>query len=184
MNEKSVRKKLEREYQNLRQEKYSLPASIGSIIILSGESKDPKNVEFAGQRDTEQRLAKGVDLYNSKGNWATKLVLNGTPEQNSWMFGEATRLGVDTKNIIFVDNPEYPQASTLTQISGIKKLKLPQPLLFVTDLWHIPRTKRLIKKWLNTRVYFSTSDNFIDQKTIKLEVEKIIRYAKKGDLSW
>lgn len=159
-----------------------ITADIEAVVVLSGESRDPaiKTKLY----DTEERLAEGIRIYKEveRLGGSPTLVLNGTDSQNIFMSGKSRENGVTKMETI--KNPPVPEASTKTQLEGIRNLNFKMVAL-VTHAYHGPRTFRCINKYLPKKSpvkLFLIGRDKINRSGIQEEIKKIIEYTSKGDI--
>ena len=178
---KNIKPFLKNEFLTLPTEKPNLPSVIGSIILLTGEGMESSNVGHENDGDTQRRFEHAVKLLLEQADQPF-FVINGSDEQNHQLETTAKLRGVTSEKILLIPNP--PLSNTMTQIKEISRRNLPQPYVFVTDPFHIPRVRRYVKKWLpESQSYYSFTNHSINEKDIQSEIEKIIKYANQGDLS-
>lgn len=149
---------------------------IDAVVVLSGESAGSSPGIY--ESDTEERVTFAVSIYREieKLGGFPQLVLNGTKFQNKAIKKIAELSGV--KNIMFIENPPFPKASTDTQIQGLAKLNF-KKIAIVTHAYHGPRARITVLKWLPKKVFFDLF--LLDRKNMKAddierEIEKIKRY--------
>ena len=184
MSLKNTRSKLLAEFKTIEKGKNPrLDRSIEAIVVLSGESLDPKIK--TDLLDTETRLLAGIKIYRKIEKLGGKpvLVINGTDDQNRTMVNVAKESGIT--NIEQVKNPPYPKASTLTQIKGLRSLNF-KKILLVNHAEGGPRTARYTKKLLQNSCkceLYLINRKRMSREQIDEEIGKIIKYSVEGDLS-
>lgn len=177
---KNIKQSLRDEFATLATQKPILPPEIGSIILLTGESMESTRVEDKDDKDTERRFEHATQIFLAQKNQPF-FVINGRNEQTHQLEIMAKKKGIRSEKIILITNP---LSNTLIQIKEVLGKKLPQPYIFITDPFHIPRVRRYIKKWLpESQSYYSFTEYPINEEDIQSEIEKIIKYANQGDLS-
>ena len=176
----NIKQSLKDEFLILATKKPNLPSEIGSIILLTGEGMESSKVEHEDYGDTERRFEHAIQLFFYQDNQPF-FVINGRSEQTRQLETMAKKKGIRGEKIILISNH---LSNTLIQIKGVLEKNLPQPYVFVTDPFHIPRVRRYVKKWLpESKSYYSFTDHPINEEDIQSEIEKIIIYASQGDLS-
>lgn len=178
----NIRSKLLLEFREVAREKNPIvTADIEAVVVLSGESGDPNHK--TNLTDTEERTKEGLRIFKEikKIGGNPVLILTGTHAQNKLMLKLAKKEGI--KKIKMLENiPLVPLASTFDQFRELKKIHF-KKIAIVTHAYHGPRVLRYATEYLvkNCQFYlFLISRNKMINDLIDEEVEKIIKYSKKG----
>ena len=120
------------------------------------------------------------------------LVLDGETEQLNAMMEIAKSAGFPGK-IVGLDCGKRGEANTKTQFQAINtdlRFANTNHLTFVTSDYHIPRVSRTAAAQLTPRIYFDViavpHDRYHEYdvyKTVKGEVERIVKYSQTGDIA-
>lgn len=151
-------------------------SEVEAVVVLSGESGGSTPGIFL--KDTEKRTNYGIGMYKKIKKMGANpvLVLNGTDSQNRLMQKMAKEAGVEKTKLI--KNPDYPKASTDTQLAGVANLNF-QKIAIITHAWHGVRVKINAEKILPKKMsfyLFLMDREKISKEDIDTEVEKIQKY--------
>ncbi len=175
-----IEQTLKDEFTNLTSEKSHLPTQIGSIVLLSGESLDSTNVGHEDDGDTERRFELALRLFFEK-TPSPLFVIDGNDEQNRHLKLMTREKGIPDEKVFIIHNLV---SNTLIQIKSISERNLDEPLVFVSDLVHIPRVRRYVKKWLpDLEFYYDSTEFPLNSDQVQEEIAKIVKYAGLGDLT-
>jgi uncharacterized SAM-binding protein YcdF (DUF218 family) len=207
------RELIQEEFRSLLQNaKYEAPENTEAIMILSAsprgwhtEENRDKNFE-----EDEARIKFGFDVYKQlacrklgklvdeitevdlKNEVLPFFVLNGATEQKDMMERIAGSIGVPKEKIIFLDCGRHAEANTQTQFTKTTEhpvLGKLRHFTIVSTSYHVPRIARTASKNLPGNIDFDVLGvplkdfNFDVYRKVKGEVERIVKYAAKGDIN-
>lgn len=166
--------KLLQEFKHLKNDK--IKEDIDAVVVLSAEE-----VEVKGEN--KERIREGLKFSMKK---LIPLIFLGTKIHDKYLEKYAAEKNLQKKQIYYP--VKRKKTSTKTQIKDLAMFLTRhnfKSLLIVSHLYHIPRIKRYCKKYLqNTRLYFFCLGDIKKQtKQMLAEIEKIIKYSQKNDLS-
>lgn len=171
-----IRVKLIQEYKDLSKHSFPTLENIDTVVVLSAE-------EIKIEGENGERVINGIKL-SSKSH--LPLIFLGTKFHNL----KIKRYSKGIKTTIQLIIPSNrSQGSTRTQIKDLseflKKNTSFKKILILSHSYHIPRIRRYCKRYLlkNIEYFFWLIGDIKKQnKQIKNEIEKIIKYSDKGDL--
>jgi len=173
--EEEIKKKLLLEFKDLDRLKNDSIRDSDAVIVLAAEE-----TQVTGEN--KERVEEGLKIVKNKQN-NPKLFFLGTKIHNREL---KKYLDKKITEIIYIESKN--DATTKVQIKDFAKLLAKNKFkkaLFVSHFYHIPRIKRychIYLKGLNS--YFWKIGTFNQQnKQVEEEIQKIIKYASKGDLS-
>ena len=162
----------------------SAPKDIGAIVILTG---DTLPVE-----ENLSRIRHSVALLNELGR-DVPIIFSGVTEEKDWALSEMKKTGVPEKLCHFQDCGRRGVANTKTQFTTFATdplTKNMRSIVFITNAYHIPRTKRTAGKYLPKETSFVISSPIDDYKIyynaflkVMGEIDRIMKYSAKGDIS-
>jgi len=176
MEEATQRQKLFREFSHVNAYPKSAPQTFDAVVVLSAEE-----VEVEGEN--KQRIDAGLNLIREiKKNGA--MIFLGTTGHIKCL---KNYLGKQKSNFSLFFPTKRPHESSRTQIRGLADFLKKKPfsnILVVSHAYHILRIKRYCAKYLIGQKYDFYPVGQIKKQTRQLEgeIEKIIKYAQKGDL--
>jgi spore coat polysaccharide biosynthesis protein SpsF len=167
-----IKEKLHKEFENV-PITFNPEEIPDALVVLSAEEND-----ISGEN--KERINEAVKISK---RFKRKLIFLGTKTHNL-NFEKYIR----TEGLDFTTPVKRQGANTKTQISELAKYLITNKfsnLLIISSSYHIPRIRRYVSRYLdkNTAVSFLGVGKINTQKLqIELEIEKIIKYAEKGDL--
>ncbi len=181
--DKQLRANLINEFKLLNSQNFKIPDNVDYILVLSGEETDIDG-------ENGERIKYGLQLLKrlKKDKSNIKFIYSGTKTHvNKFLiYLKNNYKHNDTKNIKYQILSD--DASTLTQIKyfiNICNKSNVKSIIIVTHLYHIPRTKRYIAKFVRNyiKTTFLPINKNMQINKYKQEINKMIEYAYKGDIT-
>lgn len=141
---------------------------------------------------TAKRLLVPVEMLNADHLFQAKvmLTLNGETEQLYALRCIAYKEGSFPKELVeLINSGDRDESNTMTQFQAMDRdlRYLGCPMVVVTSGYHVPRVRRTARLWLrNPRLVIAGvpySRYPYGTEEEEKEVEKILRYAKRGDIA-
>jgi uncharacterized SAM-binding protein YcdF (DUF218 family) len=170
-----------------------LPADIDAVVVLAQEDYNFPADDIRRQYTKEliSRVEYAVELLKDY-PMATVLILEGARVQLPMMKKCAIDAGVEKKRIRLLNHGEINKANTKTQFEILRKELLRKKIkktIIVTSMYHAPRVLRTASALLPEDIAFDVfgvpNDTHLYNKlkNINGEIERIIKYSQKGDIS-
>lgn len=171
------RQKLMAEFENVKKPKLVNFIKLDAIVVPSAE-------ETAVEGETKQRIDEGLKMFNKASNQCLFIYLGVRAGKNHFINYARDKIDPEKRVVLASRN----EASTKTQTKDLSRFldkMLLKNILIVSHAYHIPRIKLYVNMFRNkiTRVHYWPVGKISKQsKQTVVEINKIIRYAKRGDL--
>ncbi len=173
------KQKLMSEFEHIKKPKFSNFKKLDAVVILAAEETD-----MAGE--TKQRVDEGLKIYKKTGKKCLFVYLGVKAGKD--YFIDYVEDKIDLNRIMVLTNRK--EASTKTQIKDFSKFlndKGLTSIILVSSAYHLPRLQRYCKKFIDGKKYklsyWPVGETGSQKLLVDKEISKIIRYAKKGDVS-
>lgn len=173
------RQKLLSEFENIKKPKFTNIKKLDAVVVPAAE-------ETKVEGETKQRIDEGLQIYKKTNNNCLFIYLGVKAGKD--YFANYVKDKINLKRTVVLTSRN--EASTKTQLKDFSKFlddKNVKSILFVSSAYHLPRFQRYCKKFIVAKKYklfYWPVGEIENQKVlIDREISKIIRYARKGDVS-
>jgi len=173
------KQKLMLEFEDIKKPKFVDLKKLDAVVVPAAE-------ETKVEGETKQRIDEGLKIYKKTGKNCLFIYLGVKAGKD--YFANYVKDKIDLKRRVALTSRN--EASTKTQIRDFSR-RLNEinakSILFVSSAYHLPRLQRYCRKFIDAKkyklFYWPVGSIKKQQDGIQKEINKIIRYAKKGDLS-
>lgn len=172
------RQKLTSEFKNIKKPKHVIFKELDAVVVPSAEETEVEG-------ETKQRTDEGLNIYKKANKNCLFIYMGVKAGKNHFINYVQDKIDPERRVVLASRN----EASTKTQIKDLSKFlkdKNVGTILFVSSAYHLPRLRRYCAKYLSAKCklfFWPTGDIKKQAETVRLEMRKIIKYAKRNDLS-